>query len=105
MIANATIEKRRTGLLTSPRAVKLIPRKAGSISSFKQKKNSVRNLRKKSRMQNGLKPPFLFPLHPKEHHEGELLVCIMNSLFSISFIHSLVIYYASCWHQLVYYLI
>ena len=53
-LATATIEKRQTGLGTSSRVVKVIPRRAGSISSLygaksnlKAKKNYVCNLKKK----------------------------------------------------------
>ena len=59
-LATATIEKRQTGLGTSSRVVKVIPRRAGSISSLygaksnlKAKKNSVCNLEKKKRITNG----------------------------------------------------
>ena len=34
ILATATLEKRETGLGTSPRVVGLIPRRAGSISSL-----------------------------------------------------------------------
>ena len=54
ILATATIEKRENGLGTSPRVVKLIPRRAGSISSLygaltnlKAKKSYVCNLKKK----------------------------------------------------------
>ena len=54
ILAIETLEKRETDLGTSPRVVRLIPRKAGSISflyvaktNLKAKKMSVRNLRKK----------------------------------------------------------
>ena len=64
IIATATLKKRKTGLGTSPRVVRLIPRRPGSISSLygantdlKAKRNSVLNLEKKSRIQNGLIRP------------------------------------------------
>ena len=48
IIATAILEERETGLGTSPRVVRLIPRKAGSISSpygaktnLKEKKKSL----------------------------------------------------------------
>ena len=54
LLATATLEKRKTDLGTSPRVVRLIPRRAGSISSLygaktnlKAKKNSVCNLKRK----------------------------------------------------------
>ena len=60
-LATATIEKRQTGLGTSSRVVKVIPRRAGSISSLygakpnlKAKKTLLATSKKKSRITNGL---------------------------------------------------
>ena len=60
IIATATIEKRYTGLGTSPSVVKLIPRRVGSISSLygaktnlKTNKSPFATSKKKSRIQNG----------------------------------------------------
>ena len=65
ILATATIEKRETGLGTSPRVVKLIPRRAVSISSLhgaktnlKAKKNMLATSKKKSRVTNGLTAVF-----------------------------------------------
>ena len=42
MLETATREKRETGLGTSPRVVKLIPRRAGSISSLYGAKTNLK---------------------------------------------------------------
>ena len=61
IFATATLEKRKTDLGTSPRVVRLIPRRAGSISSLyraktnlKAKKTLFATSKKKSCIKNGL---------------------------------------------------
>ena len=60
ILATATLEKRKTDLGTSPRVVKLLPRRAGSISSLYgakpdlKAKKALQPKKKKSRITNGL---------------------------------------------------
>ena len=60
VLATATLEKRETGLGTSARVVRIIPRRAGSISSLhggktnlKQKKTLFATSKEKSPIRNG----------------------------------------------------
>ena len=70
-LATATLEERKTDLGTSPRVVRLIPRRAGSISSLygakpnlKAKKYPFATSKKTSRVTNGVKTVFSLILNP-----------------------------------------
>ena len=100
ILATATIEKRENGLGTSPRVVKLIPRRAGSISSLY---GALTNLEAKKLC--NLKKKVPHKTRPKyaafQIFDGSLTVlslCMVHTYVSafIAFVVTLTIQYYYC---------
>lgn len=91
ILTTAKIEKRESGLGTSPRAVKLIPRSPGSISSLygvktnlKAKNSLFATSKTMSRIQNGLSP-----------HSGTYSTAILRSMLQCCVLMMLLEYFVS----------
>ena len=79
ILATATLEKRKTDLGTSPRVVRLIPSRAGSLSSLyeaktnlKAKKSLFATSKKKFRITNGLRPT---------HSDPKMTLLVLSTVY------------------------